>query len=421
VTESEADNIRLLIVDDYAETRENIRKLVQFESDIQIVGSARSGEEALQLAHDTQPDVVLMDINMPDMDGISATEALLKDVPFAQIVILSVQTEQDYMRRAMLAGARDFIAKPPSGDELIMTIRKVSERAKEQRKALEKPAQAMIPMEPGMGGGRSQRPVGKVIAVYSAKGGVGCTTLACNLAIGLNTEETPAILVDANLQFGDVSVFMNLQVKNSMIDLAARADEIDPDIVEEVLMEHECGLHVLAAPPRPEMADEIHAEQVRKVLQYLRRTFAYVVVDTSSTMDDITLAVLDVTDLLVAVATPDIPSIKDSRLLFDLLNVLEFPRERLVFVLNKMDKKSGITAEAVAENLKQPVDGEIIADERVVGPSINRGVPFLLGDRSRPPAKNVIELLGAIKQKLVKEVEEREEERPQERARLFGR
>jgi len=421
VTESEGDSIRLLIVDDIAETRENIRKLLQFETDIHVVGSARSGEEAIQLAHDTQPDVVLMDINMPDMDGIVATEALLKDVPFAQIVILSVQNEPDYMRRAMLAGARDFIAKPPSGDELISTIRIVSERAREQRKALEKPAHAMVPMEPGGGTGRSQRPQGKVLTVYSAKGGVGCTTLACNLAIGLNTEETPAVLVDANLQFGDVSVFMNLQVKNSMIDLAARADEIDPDIVEEVLMTHECGLHVLAAPPRPEMADEIHADQVRKVLQYLRRTFPYVIVDTSSTMDDITLAVLDVTDLLVAVATPDIPSIKDSRLLFDLLNVLEFPRERLVFVLNKMDRKSGITAEAVSENLKQPVDGEIMADERVVGPSINRGVPFLLGDRSRPPAKNVIELLGAIKQKLVHEAEVGEEERTPERQRLFGR
>jgi len=421
VTESDGDSIRLLIVDDIAETRENIRKLLQFETDIQIVGSARSGEEALQMAHDMKPDVVLMDINMPDMDGIVATEALLKDVPFAQIVILSVQNEPDYMRRAMLAGARDFIAKPPSGDELISTIRVVSVRAREQRKALEKPVQARVPMEPGVVGGRPQRLLGKVIAVYSAKGGVGCTTLACNLAIGLNTDETPTVLVDANLQFGDVSVFMNLQVKNSMIDLAARADEIDTDIVEEVLMTHECGLHVLAAPPRPEMADEIHADQVRKVLQYLRRTFPYVVVDTSSTMDDITLAVLDVTDLLVAVATPDIPSIKDARLLFDLLNVLEFPRERLVFALNKLDKKSGITAEAVAENLKQPVDGEIIADERVVGASINRGVPLLLGDRSRPPAKNIIELLGAIKQKLVQEVEEGQVERPQEKARLFGR
>jgi YesN/AraC family two-component response regulator len=120
---SAVEKIRILIVDDIAETRENIRKLLQFESDMEVVGGARTGGEAIDLARETQPDVVLMDINMPDMDGISATKALLDDVPYAQIVILSVNNEPDYMRRAMLAGARDFIAKPPSPDELISTIR----------------------------------------------------------------------------------------------------------------------------------------------------------------------------------------------------------------------------------------------------------------------------------------------------------
>src|SRR4030065_1822326 len=111
--------IRVLIVDDFAETRENIRKLLQFESDIAVGGARRSGEEAIEMAKETKRDVILMDINMSDMDGITATEAILREVPFTQIVILSVQSEPDYMRRAMLAGARDFMVKPPSSDELI--------------------------------------------------------------------------------------------------------------------------------------------------------------------------------------------------------------------------------------------------------------------------------------------------------------
>src|SRR3990172_6232202 len=278
------------------------------------------------------------------MDGISATEAILREVPFPQIVILSVQSEPDYMRRAMLAGARDFMVKPPSSDELIGTIRNVAVLAQD---------------------------LGKILAFYSAKGGVGCTTLATNMAIGLNTEDTPTVLVDANLQFGDVPVFLNMQVKNSIIDLAARAEEIDPDILEDVLLTHESGLHILAGPPRPEMADEIHADQVRKVLQLLRRHFAYVVVDTSSTMDDVTLAALDSADLLVSVATPDIPAIKDARLLFDLLHVLEFPTENVCFVINKMDRKGGISSEAISENLRRPVEAEIPLDERTVNASIN--------------------------------------------------
>jgi pilus assembly protein CpaE len=149
--------------------------------------------------------------------------------------------------------------------------------------------------------------------------------------------------------------------------------------------------------------------------------FAYVVIDTSSTMDDTTLAVLDVADLLVAVATPDIPAIKDARLLFDLLNVLEFPAGHVLFVLNKMDKRTGITSEAVAENLKHAVDGEIPAAEQAVTASVNRGVPLLLGDKSRPPARNFLDLMGAIKHKLVSQAKEEEEVKETERPRAFGR
>jgi pilus assembly protein CpaE len=407
---SAEDPIRVLIVDDIAETRENLRKLLQFEVDIKVVGAARTGEEGIRLANETSPDVVLMDINMPDMDGITATVALLEDVPFAQIIILSVQSDADYMRRAMQAGARDFIPKPPSGDELISTIRMASVKAREQRKKMTAPLFHPDSPEGGVVPGVGVLDIkGKLLAAYSAKGGVGVTTLVTNMAIGLHSESTPTVLVDTNLQFGDLSVFLNMQVKTSIVDLALHVDEIDAELLDEVLMRHESGLRVLAAPPRPELADEITSDQVRKILQYLKRRFAYVIVDTSSTMDDTTLAVLDSADLLMTVATPDIPAIKDARLLFDLLTVLDFPVERVVFVLNKMDRRTGITAEAVAENLKCTVDGSIPAEERMVATSINRGEPLLLTDTNRSPAKNILELLGTIKRRLL-QIEETEAE-----------
>jgi pilus assembly protein CpaE len=220
MAEAPGETIRLLIVDDIAETRENLRKLLQFESDIDVVGAARTGEEALQMARDTQPDVVLMDINLPDMDGIEVTEAMVREVRHAQIIMLSVQSDSDYLRQSMRAGARDFIAKPPAGDELISSVRRWGVRAHEERKTEVERAPAIAGPRDGRLGGH--RPEGKVIVLYSPKGGVGCTTLATNLAIGLNTDETPTVLVDSNLQFGDVSVFLNLQVKNSFLDLASR-------------------------------------------------------------------------------------------------------------------------------------------------------------------------------------------------------
>ena len=118
-----ADQIRVLVVDDIPETRDHLTKLLGFESDIDVVGSAASGKEALEMGARLNPDVILMDINMPDMDGIAATEQLSSSVPGAAVVMMSVQGEADYLRRSMLAGAREFLVKPFSSDELTASIR----------------------------------------------------------------------------------------------------------------------------------------------------------------------------------------------------------------------------------------------------------------------------------------------------------
>jgi pilus assembly protein CpaE len=128
-----SDKIRVIIVDDIADTRENIRKLLQFENDVEVIGVARTGREGLDLAKESKPDVVLMDINMPDMDGITATENIQRLVPFTKIIILSVQSDPNYMRRAMLAGARDFLTKPPSVEELTAAIRRAGPLSREER------------------------------------------------------------------------------------------------------------------------------------------------------------------------------------------------------------------------------------------------------------------------------------------------
>src|SRR3990172_4826288 len=224
------DKIRVLIVDDVSETRENVRKLLQFESDVDVVGVASTGKEAIQLSQDLNPDVVLMDINMPDMDGIAATEAIRSKQPVVQVVILSVQGDQNYMRRAMLAGARDFLTKPPMGDELISAIRRAGEMSHQERaKGTQGRLGAVqgMPGSPAMMSGAAPLTKGKIVTVYSPKGGTGCTTIAVNLAIALNNEATRVVVVDANLQFGDVAVFVNEQGKNTILDLAPRVDELE--------------------------------------------------------------------------------------------------------------------------------------------------------------------------------------------------
>jgi pilus assembly protein CpaE len=406
---ADENKFRVLVVDDVAETRENVRKLLQFESDIEVVATARNGKEAIQFSQEVGPDVVLMDINMPDMDGIAATEQIRQKMPFIQVVILSVQGDQNYMRRALQVGARDFLTKPPMPDELVSAIRRAGKVAQDERA---KSAQAVVTNVGGlpqpMGTGGSVR--GNIIMIYSPKGGNGCTTLAVNLAISMHNEETKVALVDANLQFGDVAIFMNEQGKNTVVDLALRSDELDQDIVSEVMIKNAAtGVHILAAPSRPEQAEKIDAEQFTRVLRFLRQMYAYVIVDTGPYLTDITLSVIDICDAIVLVTAQDIPSIKNDRLFLDLLQTLSIPSKKVSFVMNRYDKRIAITPERVSENLKQEIVVVIPLDERTVITAVNRGVPFMLDNKTSPAARGIYSLAESLRASFLKQESEESE------------
>ena len=397
------NKIRILVVDDIAETRENIRKLLQFESDVDVVGTARSGKEGIQLAFELDPDVVLMDINMPDIDGITATDTIRKRSPYIQVVILSVQSDQNYMRKAMLAGARDFLTKPPLGDELISAVRRAGEMAHAERAkgAQQQQVNASVAGVSSAAAGFSPMSRGKIISIYSPKGGAGCTTVAVNLSIALNNEDTRTVLVDANLQFGDVAIFVNEQGKNTILELAPRVDDLEMDVVEDILIKHAAsGLRILAAPQRPEMADQISTEQFTKVVQYLQKMYAYVVVDTSHILSDVVLSMFDISDVIVLLTTQEIPAIKNARLFFDLLQNMGLGQERIVFAMNRYDRRIGITPERVSENLKHQISVTIPLDEKVVITAVNRGVPFMLDNKAQPVGKGIFSLAEAVRARL---------------------
>lgn len=397
------EKIRVLIVDDITETRENIRRMMQFDNNIEVVGAAKTGKEAIELSQQAKPDVIVMDINMPDMDGITATQEIKKRTPYIQVVILSVQSDPSYMRRAMLAGARDFLTKPPMIDELTDAIRRAGILAQEERKKAAT-AFAAMPTDGGPISQAASASLGKVVVVYSPKGGTGRTMLAINLAIALHSEERKVALVDGNLQWGDVAVFLNEQGKNTVLDLTARVDELDPDIVHEVMVTHRAsGLDILAAPSRPEHADKVTGEQFSKLLNYLRKIYAYVVVDTASYLTETVQSALDVANLIVLITTQDIPAIKNCNLFLALAEASGIRRNRIMFIMNRYDRRIAITPEGVGERLHQEIVTAIPFDEKIVTQSINRGVPFMLdNNRSQPIGKSILTLADLVREKIAK-------------------
>ncbi len=390
-----ADLINVVIVDDIAETRDHLAKLLSFEPDINVAGSVSSGPEAITLASEANVDVVLLDINMPGMDGIATAEQLAVRAPTSAIIMMSVQGEPDYLRRAMLAGAREFLVKPFSSDELAASIRQVHQRERQKfdRVAGQKPQMSV----PGSAAPVRRGP-GRVVTFFSPKGGVGRTTLAVNFAVAAKTELGLTVaLVDGGLQFGDVGVLLNLNPKNqSIADVAREMASGDLDTLEPTMVEHSTGVRVLMAPPSPEMAELVTPDHLSKIIGQLRTTYDLVVVDSSPLLQDVTLAFLDQSDLVFAVLTLEITNIKNMRQFLALTDQLGYPDDKVQLLLNRADSGYGIRQQDVESSIGRKISHSVVSDGRTVVYALNRGVPFVVAARQTRVSEDIVRMAKAV-------------------------
>jgi len=391
-----AEKIRILVVDDIVETRENLAKLIGFEPDMVIVASADGGQQAVEFAKKERPDVILMDINMPDMDGITATEIIANTVPESPIIMMSVQGEQDYLRRSMLAGAREFLVKPFSADELVNAIRHVHEieKVKRQRYQQAAPSQQQQPSLTSM----LQPDRGQIITFFSPKGGVGRTTISTNLAVALHQSTgKPVVLVDGSLPFGDIAVILNMSPKAKTIaDLVGSFEQVDAEVLESVLVQHSTGIKVLLAPPTPEAAELITGANIKKILETLREHYAFVVVDTWPSFQEQVLTMLDVADVILTLMTLEITSLKNVRVFMEIAEKLGYDEQKVQLVANRNDSSGGIKASDVEASLARKIPHTIVSDGRALVLAVNRGVPFVISHRDSQVAKDIFTLADKL-------------------------
>lgn len=412
-----ASAIRVLIVDDVAESRDNVEKLLRFEPDIQVVGKASRGQEGIDLAVELQPDIVLMDINMPDMDGITATMQLSAKVPTTAVIMMSVQNEPDILRRAMLAGAREFLAKPFSLDELISAIRHVS------RLARPAPVVAAAPTVGGAPTGRIAEAKGaQIITVVGSKGGVGRTMLATNLAVAIRRATNKQVaLVDASLHFGDVGVMMNVADGKTIADIVPQARSLDRELMEDILVPHGTGVRLLLAPPTPQDAETVTAEHLRASIALLAKMVDYVIVDARPGFDDAMLSIMDASDHMLLMLTMEMTAIKDTRQFLEISELLGYPIDKIRLVLNRWNTYSGIPVQDIAENLKRELQIKIPDDPTAVLRSINEGAPLV---ESHPEHRVSVEIKRLATSLVVDDIEEGAavtEERAERATGLVGR
>lgn len=372
--------IQLMIVDDNQLTRNNLKKLIELEDDLQVSCEASSGEEAIQKASLMLPDIILMDINMPGMDGLAATEIISNNVPDSTIIVISVQGEQEYLRRAMAAGAKDYLIKPFDGDELVDGIRHIFTRERKRREKLT--------LNP------THSPLGQVITIYSTKGGSGKTTIAANLGFGLSLDLRKKIcIVDMNFLLGNLPFHLNVTPQNTISDLVSHIDNLSVSLLDSYLTRVTDNVKVLAAPPTPEQARTLTIEHITSIIKVLQLNYDYIVIDTPSALSPIQYHTFNLSTVIFLICSLDIPTLINSKKYLERLESFKDLSSKIHLVLNHSDPFGNITLQDATTLLKKDFSYSLSNDEITIVTAANQGIPFVM---STPQAVVSTEIMQIV-------------------------
>lgn len=386
--------VKVLVVDDDL----NIQRVLSFtlkQEGFEVL-LAGDGESGVAAAAEQSPDLILMDAALPGIDGyqaitqIRAAEHGSRRVP---ILLLTAEADIGLRVKGLRAGADDDIVKPFHPAELMARIKALLAHS-------------------GLVGTRADAKAAtlrRVIVFYGAKGGVGNTTLAINTAIALAAEHQRRVaLVDANLQFGDLRVFLDLKLDTASIVNAISEPELDADLLRRLVVSHASGVDLLLAPTAPEQADlvmESHRtspDALSRVIELMRGLYDYTVIDAARSLDDVTIHLFDEADAVYVVLTADLSCLKNVQLVLKTMTELGYARDKVQLVLNRSNAFTGINIANAESVLGRAITHKVINEYRAAIGSLNSGAPFMVSRPDSPLARAVGDFANAVDGELSK-------------------
>ena len=362
---------RILVIDDeplYHKMIAHALEAAKYQLDF-----ASSGAEGLRKAKTTQPDLVITDVMMPDMDGYEVTRLLRREPQFAHtpILVLTAQSGLQNKLKSFEAGADDHLTKPFEPVELAARLAALLRRTEiSQNRAISE----------------AHHEDARLIALHSLRGGTGCSSLAVNLGVGLaSLWQTPTILLDMTMIAGQVALMLNATLKRTWADIAKyNPAELDMGMLESILGKHESGVHFIAAPTYPTDAETISDDILDASLQLLRKGYDYMVADLPHNFNSIVVHTLDTADIILLTTAPDVASIRAAALALDTYGKLNYPPEKIKLVLNATFPKHGLPKDKIESALGIPVMVTIpYTPDRFVE-AINFGQPLITAKPDEP-------------------------------------
>jgi pilus assembly protein CpaE len=346
------------------------------------MGGAGYGMEAMTLARETQPEAVVVALEEPMARSLQTVESVADVLPQAPVIAYSSIGDPNCIRRAMQVGVKDYLIAPLQEEELSRSIHAAlaQEERRQQRLAGEVEAQAY----------------GTVVTIFGAKGGIGKTTIATNLAAALVQKTGQSVvLVDLDTRFGDVAILMDMPTDRSISDLALPDEEIDREAVQSCLCMHSTGVAILPAPIRPSEWHSIHPGHIEKMVAVLAATHDYVLLDTPGTFNDIVSRAMEMCTILLLIVTPDLASLKDTILALEMLRSWSFPSEKVKIVINHTSDAHGDARVDIRRVLGKEIFWTIPYD-RSIPQTTQLGMPIVAAKPKTKASQNFVELAYAV-------------------------
>ncbi|HEX6670491.1 MAG TPA: AAA family ATPase [Gemmatimonadales bacterium] len=324
------------------------------------------GEEQVRALRQLHPDLVILDIaEAPDL-GVKFAQFLSETTQGIRFIATGPLLQPEHMLAAMRAGVVDYLPKPVTSEAFHAALGRIRHFA-------------------GNGGKDAIKQPGQVYAFYSPKGGAGTTTTATNFAVILQRlTGKRTLLVDLDLELGEIALLLGVQPRFNFVDMVKNFHRMDAGLLASYIEQHSSGIHLLSAPFHPERAEVVSADDIRRILHFLKQHYDYVVVDTPGSFSPTTLAAFDQSDLVFVVTNLDLPSLRNiQRGLPMLKRVLPRGDEQIRMVVNRYSPDSQISLDDVQRTLGLKVFGTISNDYEALIQSINSGKPIVLNGTSK--------------------------------------
>lgn len=312
-------------------------------------------------------ELIFLDLGAEPEVGIRFAQFLTDANPARRFIATGPALSPEVLITAMQAGISEYLPRPAEGEALSAALERVERKL-------------------GVSTRSGTRGPGQILSFYSAKGGSGCTTLATNVAIHLHRlTGKKTLLVDLDPELGEIALFLGVEPRFNFVDMIRNFHRMDAELLNSYIEKHDSGVHLLSAPYQPEPSEGVSAEQIRKVLHFLKQHYDYLVVDSSKSLSSATLANLAVADQIYLITNVDLPSLRNIKRCLPVLRGLSGNgAEKLRLIVNRYRSAGPISLEEVEQTLGLKPYRTLSNDYEAVIGAINSGKPVALnGSDSR--------------------------------------